>query len=357
MKKLITVIICSLVVFTLTACSNSNKTTENSANQKIGIFMPTKQLQRWNQDGHNLQSELEEKGYKVDLHYAENNSSIQKSQIKEAIEDDYDALIIAAVDSHSLSDALSKAKEKDIKVVAYDRLIMNTDAVSCYATFDNYKVGQIQGQYIVDNLGLAEGKGPYNLEVFGGPVEDNNSYYLMTGAMDKLKVYVDSGQLVIQSGKSDIKDVATAEWSTKNAQRHMSHLLSSTYSDKKIDAVLCANDSIALGVINAFEDADYNTDKLPIITGQDCDIESIKDIIDGTQSMSVFKDTRVLAEQVATMLEQLFNGEEVNSNDDKSYDNGNGVVPTYLCTPGFVDKDNYKKIIIDTGYYTEEELK
>ena len=357
MKKLITLIMCMLVVLSMTACSKSEGVTKDSQNQKIGVFMPAKHLQRWNQDGQNLKSVLEEKGYKVDLQYAENDSSIQKSQIKKAIENDYNALIISAVDSKSLSDTLAEAKEKDIKVVAYDRLIMDTDAVSCYATFDNYKVGQIQGQYIIDSLGLDKGKGPYNLEIFAGPIDDNNSYYLMAGAMDKLQMYIDSGKLVIQSGKSNIKDAETKEWSTENAQKRMSELLSSTYSDKKIDAVLCANDSIALGVVNAFKDANYKTKDFPVITGEDCDIESVKDIIDGTQSMSVFKDTRILADKVAVMLQQLFDGEKVDSNDDKSYDNGKGVVPTYLCTPGFVDKDNYKEVILDTNYYTEDQLK
>lgn len=357
MKKLIILILCMITVFSLTACSKSNEETIDKQNLKIGVFMPTKDLQRWNQDGQNLKSGLEKKGYKVDLQYAKNDSSVQNEQIQNAIKNDYDALIIAAVDSKSLSDTLAKAKQKDIKVVAYDRLIMDTDAISCYATFDNYKVGQIQGQYIIDSLGLDEGKGPYNIEIFAGPVKDNNSYYLMAGAMDKLQIYIDSKKLVIQSNKSDIKDVETKKWSSENAKKRMSSLISSIYSDKKIDAVLCANDSIALGVVNAFKDANYETKDFPIITGQDCDIDSLKNIIDETQSMSVFKDTRVLADKVAVMLEQLFNNEKVDSNDDKSYDNGKGVVPTYLCTPGFVDKDNYKEIILDTDYYTEDQLK
>lgn len=360
MKKIVSkffmLILCLIIGLSMTACSSSNQESTTKQDGKVSIFMPSEDLQRWNQDGKYLKEELEDDGYTVDLQYAQNDASTQISQIKKAIDDGCDALIIAAVDRDSLSDILSEAKEKNIKVVAYDRLIMNTDVVSCYVTFDNYKVGQIQGDYIVDTLGLDEGKGPYNLEILSGPLEDNNSYYFFAGAMDKLQLYIDNEQLIIKSKNKTIEDTAISGWSTEKAQDRMDEILSSTYKDKKIDAVLCANDSIANGVTKSLKENGFNKDNFPIVTGQDCDIQSVKNIIDGTQSMSVFKDTRVLSQQVSKMLGQLINDQKIDSNDDKSYDNGVEVVPTYLCKPGFVDKQNYKQAIIDTGYYEESEL-
>lgn len=349
-----------MLVLSLTACSSSDSggSGDKKEGGKIGVAMPTKDLQRWNQDGENMKKELESAGYKVDLQYANNDIATQVSQIENMITGGCELLVIASIDGGSLSTVLEEAKSEEIPVIAYDRLIMDTDAVSYYATFDNNKVGQIQGQYIVDTLKLDKEKGPFNLELFTGSSDDNNCRFFFGGAMDVLQKYIDEGKLVVQSGQTKLEEVATPNWSTEEAQKRMDNILTANYTgDKKIDVILSSNDSVANGVTNALKSAGYNADNFPILTGQDCDMTSVKNILDGTQSMSVFKDTRTLATQVVKMVDQIMSDEKVDVNDEKSYDNGTGVIPTYLCEPVFADKENYKELLIDSGYYTEDQLK
>ena len=337
------------------AASTAAASTTAAAGGKVGVAMPTKDLQRWNQDGSNMQKQLEAAGYTVDLQYANNDVATQVSQIENMIANGDQILVVASIDGSSLGTVLAQAKEQNIPVIAYDRLIMDTDAVSYYATFDNYKVGTTQGQYIIDQLDLTNQKGPFNLEIFTGDPADNNAQFFYSGAMDLLQPYVDNGTLVVKSGQTKFADVATANWSTETAQSRMENIISSYYADgTNIDAVLCSNDSTALGVENALEGA-YNGE-WPIITGQDCDIANVKNMIADKQSMSVFKDTRKLAEQVVKMVGQVMSGSDVEVNDTKSYDNGKGIVPTFLCDPEFADKSNYKELLIESGYYTDADL-
>lgn len=322
---------------------------------KVGVSMPTKDLQRWNQDGANMQAELEAAGYEVDLQYASNQEETQVSQIENMINGGCSVLVIAAIEANSLSTVLEKAKSANIPVIAYDRLIMNTDAIAYYATFDNYKVGVTQGQYIIDTLDLDNAAGPFNMEVTAGDPGDNNAPFFYNGAMDTLQPYIDAGKIVIPSGQVDFATVGTPKWSTETAQSRMENILSSNYADgTQLDICLCSNDSTSLGVQNALA-ANY-TGNYPIVTGQDCDIANVKNMLDGKQSMSVFKDTRTLASQVVKMVGQILNGEEVEVNDTTTYDNGTGVIPSFLCEPVFADKDNYKELLIDSGYYTEADL-
>jgi putative multiple sugar transport system substrate-binding protein len=232
---------------------------------------------------------------------------------------------------------------------------MESDAVSYYATFDNYMVGTVQGQYIIDTLDLENADGPFNLEITAGDPGDNNAGYFYNGAMDLLKPYIEEGKLVVKSGQVEFDDVATPTWATEVAQSRAENILSSNYADgTNVDVWLCSNDSTALGVENALA-ANYSGE-YPIITGQDCDINNTKNMIAGKQSMSVFKDTRTLASQVVKMVGQILNGEEVDVNDTETYDNGVLVVPSYLCEPVFADANNYKELLIDSGYYTEDQL-
>lgn len=348
-----------MLVLSLTACSSSGSGSgDKKEGGKIGVAMPTKDLQRWNQDGENMKKELEEAGYEVDLQYANNDIATQVSQIENMITGGCKLLVIASIDGGSLSTVLQEAKNEEIPVIAYDRLIMDTDAVSYYATFDNHKVGQIQGQYIVDTLKLDKEKGPFNLELFTGSSDDNNCHFFFGGAMEVLQKYIDEGKLVVQSKQTKFEEVATPNWSTEEAQKRMDNILTANYTgNKKVDVVLSSNDSVANGITNALKAAGYTKDNFPVLTGQDCDITSVKNILKGTQSMSVFKDTRKLATQVVKMVGQIMSDEKVDVNDEKSYDNGKGVVPTYLCEPVFADKENYKELLIDSGYYTEDKLK
>lgn len=322
---------------------------------KIGVSMPTKDLQRWNQDGDYIASQLEALGYEVDLQYAANDVATQVAQIENMINSGCDVLIIAAIESSSLNTTLEEAEALNITVIAYDRLLMESDTVDYYITFDNYTVGQLQAEYIADALELYKKPGPFYIEITAGDPGDNNAFLFYQGAMDALSYYIDNGQLVVVSGQTDFTDVATANWSTENAQTRAEEIISDYYSDgTQIDAWLCSNDSTALGIENALA-ANY-LGSYPVITGQDCDIANMKNMLDGKQDMSVFKDTRTLAAQVVTMVDQICTGQTVDVKDTESFDNGSIVVPTYLCYPVVVDINNYYEILIDSGYYTEYDL-
>ena len=322
----------------------------------IGVAMPTQDLQRWNQDGENMKKELEAKGYEVDLQYAGNEVSTQVSQVENMIANGDELLVVASIEGDSLGTVLAQAKENNIPVISYDRLIMNTDAISYYATFDNYLVGKTQGQFLVDALDLDNTDGPYNIEFVTGDPGDNNVNFFFGGAMDVLQPYIDEGKLVVPSGQMTKDEVATANWSTETAQSRFENILSSYYADgTNLDAVLPSNDSTALGVENALA-ANY-TGEYPIITGQDCDIANMPNIIDGKQAMSVFKDTRTLASKVVEMVDAIMQGGEAPVNDTETYDNGTGVIPSFLCEPVVCTADNYKELLVDSGYYTEDQLK
>lgn len=332
-----------------------------SSNSKlIGVAMPTKSLQRWNADGANMKEKLEAKGYQVELQYAENDVNTQVSQIENMITKGCKILVIAAIDDSSLTDVLKKAADQKIKVIAYDRLIKNTPNVDYYASFDNFKVGVIQGEYIEKALGLKEGKGPYNMEMFAGSPDDNNATYFNKGEMSVLQPYIDSGKLVVKSGQKDFNKIAIPAWKSETAQARMDNLLTANYADgTKLDVVLSPNDSLAIGIIAALKNVGYGSaDKpFPVITGQDCDKPNVIAMIKGEQSMSVFKDTRTLAEKVVEMVDDIMAGKEADTNDNETYNNGVKVVPSFLCDPVYADKDNYKKILIDSEYYKEADLK
>ena len=348
MKKFLCILLSALLIL---SCASAL-----ADGQKVGVSMPTKDLQRWNQDGENMQKLLEKAGYTVDLQFASNDVQQQLNQVTNMINNGCEVLVIAAIEGSSLGSALDLAKEKGIPVIAYDRLLMESDAVSYYATFDNYKVGTVQGTYIKEQLDLDNAEGPFNLEVTAGDPGDNNANFFYSGAMDVLKPYIESGKLVVKSGQIEFNDVATPTWKTEVAQTRADGIIATYFSDgDNIDAWLCSNDSTALGVENALE-ANYDGE-WPIITGQDCDISNVKNMIAGKQSMSVFKDTRTLAAQVVKMVGQILNGETVDVNDTETYNNNVITVPSFLCEPVFADVNNYAALLLDSGYYTEDQLK
>lgn len=358
-KKLLSVILCVALIASLMVGCGKTENTGKSGGKKIGVAMPTKDLQRWNQDGSNMKSKLEAAGYTVDLQYANNDIATQVSQVENMITGGCEVLVIASIDGGSLGTVLAKAKDKKIPVIAYDRLIMDTDAVSYYATFDNFKVGVIQGQYIVDKLGLKDQAGPFNIELFTGSPDDNNARFFFGGAMSILQPFIDNGKLNVVSKQQKFEEVATLNWSTEEAQKRMENLLTSNYADKKVklDVVYSSNDSCAIGITNALVNAGYTKDNFPIVTGQDCDKTSVKNILAGTQSMSIFKDTRKLADKVVEMVSAILENKEVPVNDTKTYNNNKLVVPTFLCDPVFADATNYKELLIDSGYYKESDIK
>ncbi len=358
MKKTLAVLLVLLMAVAFVYAQGSN---EASGGAKIGVSMPTQSLQRWNQDGANMKSQLEEAGYSVDLQFAgDNDIPTQVAQLENMIMGNCKVLVIASIDGSALTEVLKSAKEKKIPVIAYDRLIMNSDAVTYYATFDNYKVGTIQGGFIRDALDLENAKGPFNIELFTGSSDDNNVNFFFGGAMSILKPYITSGKLVVKSGQTTLAQCATPNWSTEESQKRMENLITANgYGPKgvKLDAVLSSNDSVANGITNALVAAGYTKDNFPVLTGQDCDKPAVKNMLQGIQSMSIFKDTRTLASKVVEMVNSILKGTAVDVNDTKTYDNGIGVIPSYLCDPVFATVDNYKELLIDSGYYTEADLK
>ncbi len=346
MKKFIAILMCLMMALSCVSAF--------AAGEKVGVSMPTKDLQRWNQDGENMKKLLEDAGYEVDLQFASNDVQQQLNQITNMINNGCKVVVISAVEGSSLGSALDLAKEKGVTVIAYDRLLMESDAVSYYATFDNYRVGTVQGNYIKDALDLDNAEGPFNLEVTAGDPGDNNALYFYNGAIDVLKPYIEAGKLVVKSGQLEFSDVATPTWKTEVAQNRANSVLANYADGSNIDAWLCSNDSTALGVINALED-NYDGE-WPIITGQDCDKPNVKKMIEGKQSMSVFKDTRTLAAQVVKMIGQVLNGEPVDVNDTTTYNNNVITVPSFLCEPVFGSAENYMELLIDSGYYTLEDI-
>lgn len=385
MKKILSFVLATSMILSMTACAPKETATTPTtapatttdaaattapeatkeavapaAGGKVGVSMPTQSLQRWNQDGANMKAELERAGYTVDLQYAgDNDIPTQVAQIETMIMSDCKALVIAPIDGSALTEVLKAAKEKNIPVISYDRLIMNSDAVAYYATFDNTKVGTMQGEFIRDSLKLETEAGPFNIELFTGASDDNNVNFFFGGAMAVLEPYITSGKLVVKSGQTTLAQCATPNWNAEESQKRMENLISSNNygpTGTKLDAVLSSNDSVATGITNALIAAGYNKDNFPILTGQDCDRPSVKNMIAGVQSMSIFKDTRTLATQVVTMVDSIMQGKEVSVNDTKTYDNGTGVIPSYLCDPVSCTVKNYEELLIKSGYYKESDL-
>jgi len=336
-----------------TTAETTAETTVAAASDKVGISFPTKDLQRWNQDGDLLRKDLITQGYEVDLQYASNDTNTQARQINAMIDSGCKVIIIAAISPDSLNQVLQNAKDKGVTIIAYDRMINGTDAVDYYVSFDKYMIGQIQGMYIEAMLDLGRPEGLYTMEITSGDPSDTDGRLFYNGAMDVLRPYIDSGKLQIKSGQIDFEATCTEAWSTDKAWGRAESIIGKFYSGSTtLDAWLCLNDSTALGVTKALETA--YTGKYPIVTGQDCELENVKNIINGKQSMSVFKDTRTLVERTVKMTTQIMEGKTVEVNDTETFNNGVKKIPSYLCAPVVVTADNYKEILIDSGYYTAD---
>ena len=347
---------------------SSSDDSASAGGKKVGIAMPTKSLERWNRDGSYLEEQFKGKGYEVSLTYSDNKIDQQVKDIEGLIADKVDLLVIAAIDGESLSQVLADAKEENIPVISYDRLIMNTDAVSYYVSFDNYTVGKLQGEFVKEQLDLDNAAGPFNIEFTAGDPADNNAGFFFNGAYDVLKPYIDEGKLVVPSGQTSFDQVATKSWDTATAMSRFQNILGSNYSDgTQLDVALCSNDSTALGVTQAIS-TDYAGTNSVIVTGQDGDEANLANLVDGKQTMTVYK--AVANEAVATLDIgiALLNGETPDAGlidkagwsfecayDTSSYDNGTGIIPSYLLVPTVVTKDNIQKELVDTGYYTMDD--
>ena len=377
MKRFLALVLSLVMAASLAACggadtsggaasgtggSDAAEESGGSGAKTVGIAMPTKSLERWNRDGEYLKAQFEAAGYNAELKYSDNDTNQQNNDIQAMIADGVDLLLIAAIDGNTLTQTLADAKDAGIPVIAYDRLIMNTDAVSYYVSFDNYTVGVLQGQYVRDALDLDNVDGPFNIEFTAGDPADNNAGYFFSGAFDTLQPYIEAGKLVIPSGKTTFEQVATPAWSTDTALENMQNTLASYYSGGEVlDVALCSNDSTALGVAQAIQ-SDYAGSNSPIITGQDGDIANLRNIVDGVQTMTVYKnvsDEAGVTLDVATAIleggtpdESLLSSLTVEAAfDTESYNNGAGIVPSFLLVPYVITKDNLQ-LLVDTGLYT-----
>jgi putative multiple sugar transport system substrate-binding protein len=367
-----------VLVAGLAACGSSAKTgggTDTAASSGgaaatagglVGVTMPTKSSERWIHDGDNVKKALEDLGYQVDLQYAENDIPTQVNQIENQITKGAKLLIIASIDGTAITTQLQEAADKKIPVIAYDRLIRKSPNVDYYATFDNYKVGVQQATSLLTGLGLkkadgtdGDAKGPFNVELFAGSPDDNNATFFFNGAMDTLKPYIDKGTLVVKSGQTDFKTVAILRWDAGTAQKRMEDLLTKTYSSgTKVQGVLSPYDGLSIGILSALKSNGYGTagQPYPVVTGQDAELASVKSIIQGEQYSTIYKDTRELAKVTVKMADAVLKGGQPEVNNTKDYDNGTKVVPSYLLEPVIVDKTNYEKVLVDSGYYTKAQL-
>jgi putative multiple sugar transport system substrate-binding protein len=360
------------VAVMLAACSGGRPSTDSTGSSDnkgalVGVAMPTKVSERWIADGNAVKSDLEKNGYKVDLEYANNDIPTQVQQINTMITKGAKVLVIASIDGGSLTDQLDAAAKAGIKVVSYDRLLTGDKNVDYYVSFDNYKVGVFQANSLLTGLGVldADGKptgakGPFNVEIFAGSPDDNNATFFFNGAMDTLKPYFADGTLVVKSGQTAFNQVAILRWDPATAKARMQDLVAKSYSSgTTVQGVLSPYDGLSDGILSALEGAGYGSDgkKLPIITGQDAEVASVKQIIAGTQYSTIYKDTRQLANKAAEMANDILTGKKPEVNDTKSYDNKVKVVPSYLFQPVVVTKDNYQKVLVDSGYYKESDLK
>ncbi len=345
--------------------------TQAPADTRIGVSLPSQDEERWITDGKAIKEGLEKIGYQVDLQYANNDIPTQQQQVDQMLTKGADLLILAPLDGTALAPQLQQAAGSNIPIVSYDRFVRNSADVDVYITFDNFKVGAQQATSLLIGLGVlnkdgSEGsvKGPFNIELFGGSLDDNNATFVFNGGMSVLQKYIDNGTLVVKSGQNKLSQVATENWSQQKAQERMDNLLTASYNGgaAKLDGVLTPNDSVARGVITALGNAGYGPTltsqpkPMPVTTGQDAEVASVKFVNDGVQFSTVFKDTRALAAQAVKASQDLLAGKDPEVNDTKSYDNGAKVVPSFLVPIQAIYKDNIKSALIDSGYYTDAEV-
>ena len=359
-RTTVAAVLSAVFSLSLTACGHTSGVA-GQGDSTVGIALPTTTSQRWIHDGKDMVDQMKQFGYAASLKYAENDPKTQVEQVQAMIDQGVDALVIASVDGRSLTDVLSRAEAADIPVISYDRLILGSSDVDYYATFDNEKVGELQAMYLTEELGLVNGsaKGPFNIELFAGSDDDNNTRFFFRGAMEILRAYIQNGDLVVRSGETKLDQITTPRWDGVRAEKRMNDLLDSHYASTRVDAVLSPYDGMSLGIIKALKAHNYGETgtPLPVVTGQDAEVPSIKSIIAGEQSQTVYKDTRQLALIASFMVNAVVHDRKPVINDTETYNNGKKVVPAYLLEPVSVDKGNYNPLLVDSGYVKKSDLR
>ena len=346
------------------ASSAAGQASDESTGKKVGIAMPTQDLERWNRDGAYLDEQFKAAGYETVVTYSNNKAEQQVNDIQNMLAQGVDILVVAAIDGEALNTVMNDAGAEGIPVIAYDRLIMN-DNVSYYVSFDNYTVGTLQGQYVINALDLNNAAGPFNIEFTAGDPADNNAGYFFNGAMDTLKPFIDSGKLKVVSGQTDFNTVATEQWQTDVALDRAQNVLASYYADgTKLDVWVCSNDSTALGVAQAIT-SDYAGGNSVIMTGQDGDVANLRNIKDGVQSMTVYKAVANEAVVTLDLVKAILDGSTVDNSlitgsnwgfecayDTSSYFTSEGHnCPSFLLVPDVITADNMEEKLVTPGYY------
>ena len=337
----------------------SKKIFDIKPGSKVGMSMTDKSEQRWVMDGESMKKSLEEKGYTLDIQYAKMEIQTQINQIENMITTGCKAIIVVPVDSGSLGGVLAKAKEANILIIDYDLMILDSPNIDYYVGFDNKQVGTIQATYLEEKLGLKDGKGPYNIEIFAGSLDEVNSTWYYEAAMKILQPYIDKGKLIVKSGQTKLEKVTIQGWAAEKTQARMENLVTTYYSDgTRLDAVLAPADSIGVPIGNTLKNIGYGTANkpMPIITGNNGNIAAIQSIVSGQMSMSIFKDTRFLAQRTAEVIDAIAKGKPLVPDDTTTFDNGSIVIPAFLYGMVVIDKNNWKKLALDSGYYTADQL-
>ncbi|MCL1899120.1 MAG: sugar-binding protein [Promicromonosporaceae bacterium] len=374
MKRIITRTLAAGAVATLalaglTACSDDNGgggsdagSGGGSASGTVGVSMPTQTSERWIFDGNNTRQGLEDAGFEVNLQFANDDIPTQQQQIDQMITQGVDVLIIASIDGTALGTQLEAAAAAGIPVISYDRLIRDTENIDFYVTFDNFQVGVDQATSLISGLETHfAGVSPWYVELFAGSLDDNNAHFFWDGAMSVLQPRIDDGSIVVGSGQTTIEQGATMRWSQEAAQTRMENLITAHYGGGSgaLHGVLSPFDGISRGIITALQNAGYGptlADGLPVVTGQDAEVASVSMIDQGIQYSTIFKDTRLLAEQAVAAAVSFANGETPTPNNTTDYDNGVFVVPSFLLPVSIVNIDNIVVELVDTGFLTEEQI-
>jgi putative multiple sugar transport system substrate-binding protein len=322
--------------------STGGSSTGFAADATIGVALPQKTSENWVLAEGLFNDGLKAAGFKPDVQFANGGVSEQQNQIQAMVTKQAKVIVIGAIDGAQLGTQVKAAKDSGAIVIAYDRLIKNTADVDYYIAYDNRKVGQLQGQALLDGMKAKKPNGPYNIELFAGSPDDANAQVFFDGAMDVLKPKIDDGTLKVPSGQTSFNQVVTQGWKAENAQKRMDTLLSANYSSATLDGVLSPNDTLARAIITSVKAAGK---PIPIVTGQDSEVESVKSIMAGEQYSTINKDTRALVADTIKMVQALQKGQTPppGINDTKQYNNGVKVVPAQLLTPVIVTKANAKE--------------
>ncbi|MCA0337622.1 MAG: sugar-binding protein [Actinobacteria bacterium] len=334
----------------LTGCGRSSDSTSGStssgsaaaasgfaADSVIGVSLPQKTSENWVLAEKLFNDDLSGAGFKQDVQFANGGVAEQQNQIDAMITKGAKVLVVGAIDGGQLGGQLKSAKEKGITVIAYDRLLTNTADVDYYIAYDNFKVGVLQGTALLEGMKAKKPNGPYNVELFAGSPDDNNAKVFFEGAMSVLQPKIDDGTLKVVSGQTKFEQAVTQGWKAENAQNRMDTLLAGSYTGTELDGVLSPNDTLARAIITSVKSAGK---PIPVVTGQDSEVESVKSIMAGEQYSTINKDTRNLVKETVAMVVALQKGEKPTVNDEKSYDNGVKVVPANLLAPVIVTKAN-----------------